>query len=202
MKKICVIMCILTAAAMLCGCGETENKASKPETESSVITSSEQEPASENELSAPESSDVDRLPDGLTLNGTGMLRYTSPSGEMEAVFPNELCYVDDEYRPEDGIYLHNSDGTATLLLEAVNSVGVRRATLIEYLKEKYPDAEIYISDTRNIVCRTEFTDNSGRRLKAFMKAKISNNGYNEAILCFRPEDIGIYDNIFARITLL
>lgn len=200
MKKNFLIPAFLSLTILMCGCSaqheaDSNIESSEPVTESSAIVS-------EKEISAPESSDVNTLPEGLSLNGTGMLKFTGYSDGLIVVFPSEICYPDDDYQPENGIYLHNSDGTATLLIDTIKSGGASKNTLAEYLKDTYPDAQVYVSDSREVICKTQKTDNKGNKLHVYLKAKITSWGYNEAILCFRENEQHKYDNYFARISFL
>ncbi len=202
MKK--TVILILTAAFIIsaAGCGGKEK-----EEEASVTGSSPAIIHRESSVSSPESSTAvsskqeSRLPDGVHEEKEGFLRYTSPGKEITSVFSSEFNTENTEYRPAIGIMLSDDDGSATLQIEAVKNKGISRNDLVDYLKETYPDAEVYVTDNKQIICKSKIKDGSGTEVMAYLKAAVTDIGYNEAVLFFKESDKSKYETVFNRITL-
>ena len=129
------------------------------------------------------------------------LRYTSSVLSLSATFPDEFCILNTDYIPKYGIYLQNTDGTATLLAESVEDTTLTYRQMSEYLKSRYPDARVYTTDQKDVVCRMTTTDQSGNEIYVFQRIKMKNGGYNEIALCCRPEDISKYERSFNETSL-
>lgn len=212
MKRIIIAAAILTLAAFSAGCKNQSSTAAQSDSvqyssSSSYAVSSEPEQQS-NEASQPsEISDISAeetsaLPYGVREYKDGLLEYISTSGKLTATFPEALCVENKDYVPKDGIYLQTEDGKQTLQLETVESEGIDRNSLVDYLEETYPDAKVYITDSRLVICKMTTKDKSGNKVCAYMKAKVSDTGYNEAVLYFHQEDSRQSENIFNKISLL
>lgn len=201
MKKQLIIFISAIALFAASGCsGNDEESEPVQETASTVVSVESMEEISV--VSQEEKSEVvSTLPDGVKEDKKGYLKYTDSGKSITAIFPDSFSVLDSEYTPENGIYLQNADGTATLQIESVKNEGIARNDLSEYLKETYPDADVYISDSKNIICKSTVTDSSGNQVMSYMKAVITDNGYNEAILYFKESDKKQFETIFNKIKI-
>lgn len=139
------------------------------------------------------------LPNGITQNTNGSLKYKNSFLSMSVSFPADFCIVDKDYTPINGIYLRNTDGTATLQLESVEDNDINAADLAEFLKEQYENAIVYITDTKDVICKTSIKDRTGNIVMSYLKIRTKRGGYNEAILYFHESDKDIFENIFNQI---
>ena len=202
MKKamILFISAVFAVSAAACSGGEKTEEASVSGTAPAVVHRESSEPSAQSSI--PVSSEEEsRLPDGVHKDKENFLRYTSPGKEVTAVFSDEFNTENTDYRPAIGIMLSNAEGSASLQIEAVKNQGITRSGLEGYLKENYPDSEIYITDNKQIVCKRKTKDSSGKEIMAYLKAGITDKGYNEAILFFKESEKGKYETVFNRITL-
>ena len=151
------------------------------------------------ESSASESSEESRLPDGITEGQDGMLNYINKTANLKVNFPKEFNTLSTEYKPAAGIYLQNSEGTATLQIEAVKNEGITKSDLTEYLKKKYTSASVSEDATKNILCKTTVKNSKGQTVASYLKAEVTTEGYNEIILYFQPSEKDIYESVFDKI---
>lgn len=218
MKKfVCIIASVILSTAALYGCSgenssDSENSVQKSDV--AVIQSSvsdisetdisEQQISSESknenlsDVSQEESENSFVLPDGVTESGN-KLKYTNSVLSLSVTFPKEFCILDQDYTPQYGIYLQNTDGTATLLVESVIDTTTAVNDLAAVLEEKYPDSEIYITDYREIVCKRESVDRAGNEVISFLKVKTKDGGYNEILLTCSVNDKDEFESIFNQI---
>ncbi len=141
------------------------------------------------------------LPPGLTRVSKGKLQFTSSVLSLNAVFPDQFCVIDTDYIPQYGIYLQNADGTATLLAESIEDTTLTYRQMSEYLKNRYPEAKVYTSDRKDVICKMTTTDQSGNEIFVFQRIKVKNGGYNELTLCCRPEERSKYERVFNETSL-
>ncbi len=201
MKKLMTVAVFILFITGVFGCTQQKSEDTSVPGAASVMSSAE---SSEEiiEISVPQPSDEEiSLPDGVIEDKNGYLKYTSSTGAVSAVFPEDFSVLCTEYNPADGIYLQNSDGTATLQIEAVKNEGIDRESFVGYLKEKYPKAEVFVNDSKNIICKSSITDSSGNKSLCYMRAIITDKGYNEAILYFKESETKKYDSVFNKITV-
>lgn len=223
MKKfICIIVSAVLSVLVVAGCGNNE-KTEKSETESNTQSSSQSQTSSSVQSnieinsessekvseSVSENSDISivsedisqesSLPEGVTKTSTGSLKYTNSVLSLSVTFPSEFCIIDKSYTPVYGIYLQNIDGTATLQLESVEDKNVTANDLADYFKSEFPESEVYITDTKDIVCKRTSTDRNGNELMIFMKVRIKNGGYNDAALYCRTSDSKKFETLFSKI---
>lgn len=212
MKKNIIIGAVLFSALIAAGCSSQSSADIQSSTAASEpISAYEDDPQADEQdsdisqqviESSSVSEEVSSLPYGLREYKDGLLEFISTSGKLTATFPDSLCVENKDYVPKEGIYLQTEDGKLTLQLENVESEGVDRDSLVDYLKETYPDAKVYITDSRLVICKMTTKDRSGNKICAYMKAKIIDRGYNEAVLYFHQEDSRQSENIFNKISLL
>lgn len=215
MKKfVCIISSILLSMTALSGCNRGNTETSSPSqssvqiqensTQSSVsenteISVSVQESSEELQESSEEPTESSLpVPEGVTESGS-KLRYTNSVLSLSVTFPREFCIINGDYTPLYGIYLRNIDGTATLLMESVEDTTTAPSDLADYLSEKYPDSEVYITDYREIVCKRQATDRAGNEVISFVKIKTKDGGYNEILLTCSIEDKEKFEPIFNQI---
>ena len=212
MKPYILPILLLAASVSFCGCGSNGNEETSDETVSSsaesIIRADISEPAApessadtEITSSAESSEPVITLPLQLYRAKSGYLKYLSKYGSMTAVFPEEFCIPRSDYKVKDGLLLQNKKGTASLQLESLSAADMTRRSFIEYLKANYPDAEIYITDNKTIVCKTPAKDSDGRNVLAYMMAVITTDGYNEAVLYFNEADKDEFEAVFKKISI-
>ena len=145
-------------------------------------SSKESSTASQASEKAPESSSASQasapvsLPAGVSRVSKGKLRYTSSVLSLNAVFPEEFCILDTDYIPRYGIYLQNAEGTATLLAESFEDTTLTYRQMSDYLKNRYPDARVYTTDQKDVICRMTTTDQSGNEVFVFQRIKVKNGG--------------------------
>ncbi len=201
MKKLIAATLFILSFAGLFGCSPEEAAESSVSETASVMSSAESsEESSENSI--PQSSvEESSLPAHVVEDRKGYLKFTGSSGNISAVFPDDFSVLCTEYTPSDGIYLQNSDGTATLQIEAIENEGIDRETLVDYLEDNYSDAEVYVNDSKNIICKSAVTDGSGNKSVCYMKAVITEKGYNEAILYFKQSEKSKYEALFNKISI-
>lgn len=198
MKKPMIIFCALTLL-LFSACGGTGSDESVEETVSGEV--SEMISISVPQSSTEESKEESKLPDGISEEKKGFLRFTSYSGRVSAVFPEMFQTLCQGYTPTDGIYLQTSDGKATLQLEYVDNEGITKNDLSDYLKQTYPGANVFINDDKNVICKTTIKDSQKNTVCCYLKAIVDSEGYREAILFFKEADKKTYETIFNQITL-
>ena len=187
MKK---FLLILISIIMLSGCGHSEIQ------ESSDIPSKVQE--SSVSESTEEISFVE-FPKGLSTYSKDKLKYTD--GSITVIFTDEFYIENKSYTPKSGVYLQNADGTATLLAESIEDTTLTYRQMSEYLKNRYPEAKVYTSDRKDVICKMTTTDQSGNEIFVFRRIKVKNGGYNELTLCCRPEERSKYERVFNETSL-
>ncbi len=193
------IICLIAAAAFVltaCSAQGSENSNASSEAASRVQSSAESSIESSEEIS-----DSSALPMGVNPYRRNTLRYTSPKATISVSFPDVFCVEDKDYSPADGIYLTTREGRQSLQIEAVTSENADIDSLKEYLKKTYPDAEISVNDDGIITCKMDAKDKAGNNVRAYLKAKITGYGYNEAVLYFLEEDKTVCEPMFNKITL-
>ena len=157
-------------------------------------------------ISAAEVSDDDKvseeiqLPVGVSRYGKGKLRFTTSVLSLSVVFPEEFYLLNTDYYPSYGIYLRNREGTATLLTESVVDKTLTYRQMASYLKEQYPEAKVYTTDSKEVVCKLFMTDEDGHELYIQQKIRVQSGGYNAAVLCCRAEDKAAYEKVFNEIS--
>ena len=197
MKKI--VGMLLAGAVMLSlwGCPQGQESVSeKPSaaSRSSAVSRRETSSVSESASVASESSaEPERvLPGGVTKASGNKLRFTTSVLSLSAFFPDEFYVEANDYKPQYGIYLQNDTGTATLLLEAVNDNTMTYREMKEYLQGLYPDAEVRITDKKEVTCQRRMTDKSGKQYLAMQKFHVVRGGYHLAAICCHPSDKALY----------
>lgn len=190
----------MAAVLLFSGCSRTDNQesASPQTTESetaSLITADIS--SGEQQSSAQESS----LPEQLSPAREGFLKYISPKKSMTAVFPQDFSVLREDYKTLDGILLQNQNGSASLQLESLSGENITRTALTDYLTKTYPQASISLRDSKTVICKTPVTDKKGNHLLAYMKAVISPDGYNEAVLYFNEKDKSEFESVFDKISV-
>lgn len=196
MKRVIFILTALILSLFFSACANS----SQPETSSqdSVLRSHDEIlESSAEELS--EISEQSQLPAMLTRNSNGSLKYKNDFLSMSVSFPADFCIVDESYTPVNGIYLRNIEGTATLQLESVEDNDVSPNDLADYLREKYEGSVVYVTDTKDVVCKNTVTDRKGNRVVSYLKIRTKKGGYNEAILYFHEENQEKFENLFNQI---
>ena len=175
-----------------------ESKASQTSEESEES----REPSKTSQISeVSQTSAPVKLPVGVSRASKGKLKYTSSVLSLNAVFPEEFCILNTDYIPKYGIYLQNAEGTATLLAESVEDTTLTYRQMSEYLKSRYPDARVYTTDRKDVICKMTTTDQSGNEIYVFQRIKVKNGGYNEIALCCRPEESAKYEKAFNETSL-
>ncbi len=201
MKRLVTAAILILFMAGSFGCAHETEDSSVPETTVSLIYPTESSEESSKESYVLPSTEESSLPDNVSEDKSGYLKYTNNSGDLSATFPDEFSVLCTEYTPTDGIYLQNSDGTATLQIEAVLNEGADMESLVDFLSEQYPDAKVNINDSKKIICKSFLTDGSGNKVMCCLKAVITNKGYNEAVLYFDEKDRNKYESLFGKISI-
>ena len=213
MKKfICIIASLLLCTAAISGCSgsqaetsetsATDNSNTASVAQSSVISEisdSSTESSTESSTAEENSTNEISLPVGVSETPTGNLKYTNSVLSLSVTFPSEFCILDTSYTPPYGIYLQNIDGTATLQLESVEDKNVTVEDFAQSLQETAPDGEVYITDSKDIICKRTTTDRSGNELMIFIKVRVKNGGYNDATLYCMADERAKYEPLFNRI---
>ncbi|MDD6488306.1 MAG: hypothetical protein PUG48_00610 [Clostridia bacterium] len=218
MKKfICIIASMILCTAAISGCGNSQTKTNESSvttsknSETSTVQSSVQSETNESSTDiSVQSSEADEqsseeipeeisLPDGVIQTPTGNLQYKNSVLSLSVTFPSEFCMTDTAYTPPYGIYLKNTDGTATLQLESVEDKNVTVEDFAESLKNEASDGEVYITDAKDIVCKRTIIDRSNNEVMIFMKVRVKNGGYNEAVLYCKPDEREKYEKLFSKI---
>lgn len=221
MKKTTAITALTAAAVLaLCSCSgekKTENSnfsfngsAHVPSVSFTEESSSEPEQISEadtyqskdstSESSKKESHAPASLPDGVARASRGKLRFTTSVLALSVTFSDEFCILNKDYNPKYGVYLQNSDGTATLLVESVGDNTLTYRNMTAYLREQYPEARVYANDRKEVVCKMNSVDRSGNKICILEKIKVKSGGYNSAVICCRPDDKAKYESILDDIS--
>lgn len=213
MKKfICIIASLLLCTIAVSGCGNSQTE----KNESSVTGGNNETSAVQSLISSEisdsstdisvqssepdeQSSEEISLPVGVSQTPTGNLKYTNSVLSLSVTFPSEFCMTDTAYTPPYGIYLKNSDGTATLQLESVEDKNVTVEDFAESLRKEAPDGEVYITDAKDIICKRTMTDRSGNELMIFIKVRVKNGGYNDATLYCKVDEKEKYEKLFNKI---
>ena len=213
MKKfICIIASLMLCTAAISGCGSSQtetnessvtNKNSTASTLQSSVSSETTDNSTEISIQSSEqdeqNSEEISLPDGVSKTPTGNLQYKNSVLSLSVTFPSEFCITDTAYTPPYGIYLKNSDGTATLQLESVEDKNVTVEDFAESLRKQAPDGEVYITDAKDIICKRTTTDRSGNELMIFIKVRVKNGGYNNAALYCKVDERAKYETLFNKI---
>lgn len=198
MKKPWGVLLPAVLVLSLCACAPSQENSSQPSLKASsqASVSGLQEsayPFETTSLSSEPSSQAEpTLPGGVVKASSGKLRYTTSVLSLSAVFPDEFYVEAADYKPPYGIYLQNDTGTATLLIEAVNDSNMTYRQLKDYLSEQYPEADIRITDKKEVTCQRKMTDKSGKSFVVLQKFHLVRNGYHLAAICCRPSDKTIY----------
>lgn len=210
MKKITLILSAALLIAALAGCSgkseESSTESSEQETTYSAVSTTE---SSQISIKRPAESSVvsqvseeSRLPEKVTVKDKDTLNYKDSASNLNADFPKEFDTVSSEYKPSKGIYLSNPEGTATLQIEAVKNPGISSTDLVDYLKKKYPSADVSIDNKKKIICKTTVKNSKGQTVASYLKAEVTTEGYNELILYFQPEDKAVYEQVFNKINFV
>ena len=223
-KKTAFTVLCISALMTLCSCAEKKNtessefsfngsaqvpsvdfseKNSSPAEESSEQNSehsSEQSSKQSSEQSSQQNSAAVSLPDGVTKAAHGKLRYSTSVLSLSVTFSDEFCILNNDYRPDNGIYLQNSDGTATLMLEAVGDNTLTYRNMTAYLRKQYPEARVYATDRKDVVCKMNSVDRSGNKICILEKIRVKTGGYNSAVICCRPEEKEKYEGVLDDVT--
>ena len=69
----------------------------------------------------------------------------------------------------------------------------------DYLKERYPDAYIYVSDHKEIICKLTTKDLAGNELVVLQKLLSRPGGYIEIALVCQPSERTRYEKAFRDI---
>ncbi len=146
-----------------------------------------------------ESSAEIRPPVGVSIEPGGKFKFTSSVLSLSVTFPDEFCIINDDYSPQYGIYLQNTSGTATLLLEAVEDETLTHRQLAGYLRSQYPDSEVYITDKKEVLCQLATTDKNGNSVYVMQKFQTRSGGYNKIVLCCKPDEKSKYTPVFKDI---
>ena len=220
MKKTAIAALCIASTLILCSCSgakKTEESqfsfngsarvpsvsfnsehSSKPEPDSKP--DSEQSSESSIQSSAEESEFPSELPEGLTKASRGKLRFTTSVLSLSVTFPDEFCVLNEDYIPPYGIYLQNKEGTATLLVESVGDKTLTYRNMTAYLREQYPEARVYATDRKDVVCKMNSIDRSGNKIFILQKLRVKTGGYNSAVICCRPEEREKYEAVLNDIT--
>ena len=198
MKKITIFLSALVLL-ISSGCSGQSDDLSVNETASEETTKTVSVTISQ--VSEEESVEESHLPDGISEDKKGFLKFISYSGKISAVFPDKFNTLCSGYTPTDGIYLQTSDGKATLQLEYVENKGITKNSLVDYLKETYPDASIYINDEKNVICKVKMKDSQDNVVYSYLKAIVDDNGYKSAILFFKEAEMKNYETVFSKIKI-
>ncbi len=201
MKKLIAAAILLLFTASIFGCSEEKNEDSPLSETTSVMSSAESSEESSKINISQSSIEESTLPEHVIEDRKGYLKFTSMSGSVSAIFPEDFSLLCSEYTPTDGIYLQNTDGTATLQIEAIKNEGIDRQSLVDYISANYPDSEVYVNDSKNIICKSTITDASGNKSLCYMKAVITDRGYNEAVLYFKENEKDKYEPLFNKISI-
>lgn len=210
---ICIIASLLLCTIALSGCGGSQTEKNESSVTggenseisalqsliSSEISDSSTDISVQNSEPEEQSSEEVSLPAGVTQTPTGNLQYTNSVLSLSVTFPSEFCMTDTAYTPPYGIYLKNSDGTATLQLESVEDKNVTVEDFAESLKNEAPDGEVYITDAKDIICKRTMTDRSDNELMIFIKVRVKNGGYNNATLYCKVDEREKYEKLFNKI---
>lgn len=204
MKHITKLVIITAALASMWGCSSTgEDSASKGTSSAPSLSSYTDTAESSTQISVRhtpiEEKKKPSLPSEIRSIGDGRLSYSTSVLSMSVTFPYEFRFKAEDYQPPYGIYLQNDTGTATLLLEAVNDNTISYRDMKEYLQDKYPQAEIHITDKKDVTCKRTMTDSSGNSYIAMQKYRLVKGGYQLASLCCLPEEDKKYSSVFSEI---
>lgn len=189
-------MVILSVSGCRSGTSENSLVTSENTVGSSVISSSRTR-------SEPEESEEseENLPNGILRKDKDTLSVTLKSVSVyDVAFPSEFSIQDEDLIPERGIYLQNDEGTATLLIELVDDNSLENHDLEDYIKAKYPDAEVSATE-EDVICIYEKTDENENDCSVFQMTRTTDNGYITALLCCRDEDRETYRGVFEKISI-
>ena len=200
-KALLILITAAVFAAAAAGCG-SEKPNSKSQTSfysssrlSKQISDSSTKASQNEETTVPEI-----LPKGVKRSDKNTLQYTTSGNNVFTVyFPSEFSSQNNDLTPTNGIYLQNDEGTATLLIEFVDYDAVSNDELADYLKEKYPDSEVSLTDSGVIFTDTA-TDNGGNEFTLFRKISMADNGYITAALCCGSDIEDKYKGALEKIT--
>lgn len=174
---------------------------SKPET--SVILelndASSAASSASDESSLPRPSELP-LPEGVQRISQNRLRFSNSVLSLKVTFPDEFCIRNEDYTPTYGIYLHNIDGTATLLMEAVTDSTLTPKQMLDYLRRTYPQATLTTTDKKDIILKMTRTDSGGFPVCIMQKLRVRNGGYWQAVLCCQPEEQERFQKYFNEIS--
>ena len=206
MKKRWAILLLGVLVLGLCACSRAQE--SSPEKASAAPSAVSSESSRESTYpfepvassSEPSSQAEPTLPGGVVKQSSQKLRFTTSVLSLSAVFPDEFYVEASDYKPQYGIYLQNDTGTATLLIEAVNDTTMTYREMKDYLTEKYPEADIRITDKKEVTCQRKMTDKSGKEYIAMEKFHLVKGGYHLAAICCRPADKTIYYGALLDVT--
>ncbi len=221
-KSIALTVFFAAAAISFCACGNNSGntqessefsfsgKASVPAVSFEKQASSEpsqnekSELSQQSEKSAEEQSSrtAAELPDGVIRTSKGKLKFTTSVLSLSVTFSDEFCIRNNDYNPKYGIYLQNTEGTATLLLESVEDKTLSYRNMTAYLREQYPEARVYATDNKEIVCKMNSMDQSGNKICIMQKLRVRTGGYNCAVICCRTDDKAKYEAVLNDITYL
>ena len=194
MKKLLLIfLSVLCVGAAGCS-GDNPSRESSAESSSQLSVPS---PTEKTEESSQESTEEDKLPDGVKRTDDNTLSYQSKSKIISSSFPDSFS-ANGEEKPKDGISLQTIDGKATLKLEFIENPGITTEDLTSFLQETYPDFRLSADDNGIIECKGTLTDSTKKQSCAYLKAKIKDNGYVMALMCFHEGDQKKYEELFNK----
>ena len=197
MKKLLLIfLSVLCIGASGCS-GENKPKDTLAESSSQLSIPA---PTEKKEASSQESKEEEKLPEGVKRTDDKTLNYQSKSKKVSCSFPDSFNTQGKE-KPKDGISLQTTDGKATLRLEFIENPGITADDLTAFLQKTYPDFTVSAADEGIIECRGTLTDSAKKRSCAYLKARISDEGYVTALMCFHEGDKKKYEELF-RMTVL
>ncbi len=201
-KAICTILTAFLLCSSAYGCRNQNNAvvsssilSSPPKTSDRQTTSSDQHPYDIDEES------YEKLPVGIERIDDSTLKFKINSSRYSVIFPSEFWICNGDYTPERGIYLQNDEGTATLLMEAVEDNFVDNDKLADYLKAKYPKAEL-LKNENDVVITAEKEDNSGNRFTLIQKITATDNGYVLAAISCQSENKKSYQALCNVISII
>lgn len=208
MKKFALSILSLLLICISSGCGKPNREISytsyEPVSNSSVSdyhTDTSDTVSDADTVSAQPSYQTSSVsfPTGVSTYSKGKLRYTNSVLSLSVIFPDDFFIENKDFKPDFGVYLQNDTGTATLLLQSVTDNTVTHKDMFDYLKQLYPDAQIYITDSKEIVCKRSCTDNSGNLIFTLQKIKTKSGGYNQIVLSCRSSEKDVYEKVFGKI---
>ncbi len=183
-KNICILLLCITAVLVFSGCQNQKQNNVSAVLQPSVNPNLSSKENQDNESSDEES--YESLPKRVERKDKDTLKYKIESSAYTVFFPDLFFIQDSDYKPERGIYLQNDEGTATLIIEAVEDNIVDNEQLNAYLRGKYPETEIS-NDESCVVLTKESEDLNGNHFILIQKMQTNENGYIIAAVSCKKE---------------